>query len=245
MAPKDKKWVYTQEDLDNAIDAYKAGASSRFVSQKYRIPKTTILDRAQGKVPQECKKGPQTFLTSAEEELLVAFVANAQKRALPVTNETIVSLVSSILATEQEMPKEQLVPRPDCYEFGKEGTEHQPGRTWLRLFKKRHPNIVPRTSEALPRARKAVTKSSIEQWFATCQDYFVDEGPDFEDALNQPARNFNIDESGFSLCPKAKIVLAIRGSKTVSTETSGKEKSNITVLGEYVLFRSKCSLLEF
>ena len=234
MFPKKKVRHYTQDDLDKAIEELKGGASSRAVSQKYHIPKTTLLDRMHGKVALVSKKGPRTYLTTAEEEVIVAFVENAQKRALPVTNDTITSLVATMLANEKEMMTADLMPRPDFYEFGRAGSQNYPGNTWLRLFKKRHPTVVPRASEALPRCRKAVTKGGIEQWFATCKDFFVEEGPEYEDALNSPARNFNIDESGFSLCPKSKTVLAIRGTKTVHVETSGKEKSNITVLGEYL-----------
>ena len=113
MPPKTNKKHYTQEDLDNAIEELKAGASSRAVSQKYHIPKTTLLDRIHGKVEQVAKKGPRTFLTPAEEEVIVAFVANAQKRALPVTNNTITSLVATMPADEKVMTTQDLMPRPD------------------------------------------------------------------------------------------------------------------------------------
>lgn len=46
-----------------------------------------------------------------------------------------------------------------------------------------------------------------------------------------PSRNFNIDESGFSLSPVHGKVLAQEGTKNVFEEVSSFQKSNITVLG--------------
>ena len=55
-----------------------------------------------------------------------------------------------------------------------------------------------------------------------------DEG--FLEALYDPSRQFNIDESGFSLSPKQGKVLAIRGEKHVFEESAIYHKTNITVL---------------
>ena len=68
----------------------------------------------------------------------------------------------------------------------------------------------------------------ILQWFADVQSYFSNE--DHIDALSDPSRNFNIDESGFSLSPKQGRVLAIRGTKHVFEKSSSQHKKNITVL---------------
>ena len=51
-----------------------------------------------------------------------------------------------------------------------------------------------------------------------------------DDALNDPTRQFNIDESGFSLFPKKGKVLAIIGEKNVYEESSIHQKSNVTIL---------------
>lgn len=56
MAPKVRRKVYSQADLDRAVAEFNEGASSRFVSHKYGIPKSTILDRIHMKVAQESKK---------------------------------------------------------------------------------------------------------------------------------------------------------------------------------------------
>ena len=71
------------------------------------------------------------------------------------------------------------------------------------------------------------------QWFADAQSYFADEG--MLDALHDPSRDFNIDESGFSLSPKQGRVLAIKGEKHVFEESSAHHKTNITVLANVCL----------
>ena len=48
--------------------------------------------------------------------------------------------------------------------------------------------------------------------------------------MEDPTRNFNIDESGFCLSPSVGKVLALRGEKNVFEERSLKYKTNITVL---------------
>ena len=50
------------------------------------------------------------------------------------------------------------------------------------------------------------------------------------DALEDPSRNYNMDESGFSLSPKQGRVLARYGEKAVFEEASAHQKTNITVL---------------
>ena len=47
--------------------------------------------------------------------------------------------------------------------------------------------------------------------------------------LQDPSRVFNLDESGFSLCPKGDKVLGIKGQKNVY-ELADRDKENVTVL---------------
>ena len=67
------------------------------------------------------------------------------------------------------------------------------------------------------------------QWFHTTSDYFKDINA--MEALEDPVRNFDIDETGFSLSPTSGRVLATVGTKNVFEEVSVKHKTNITVLG--------------
>lgn len=69
----------------------------------------------------------------------------------------------------------------------------------------------------------------IKQWFHSTLDYFKE--VDATDALEDPTRVFNIDETGFCFSPSVGKVLALRGEKNVFEERSLQYKTNITVLG--------------
>ena len=95
-------------------------------SKLYNIPRTTLRDKISGKAPVVKKMGPQTYLTEAEENVLVNFIVSAQKRAHPVTKETIMSLVTSLLSDERLLME---VNRDRPFQFGRSGTR-QPGNKW-------------------------------------------------------------------------------------------------------------------
>lgn len=166
------------------------------------------------------KMGPKPLLSEAEEEVLVKYIQLSCDRARPVTKSNVMKAVSIILKEEREGKYHRQLPpsfRDDC-----------PREKWWKLFRKRHPTLTFRTPETLTTSRKNVTKASVYQWFEDTLTYFTDN--DLLDVLEDPARNFNIDESGFSLSPKRGRVLAQRGEKAVFEEASAKQKCNITVL---------------
>ena len=71
-------------------------------------------------------------------------------------------------------------------------------------------------------------EESIRLWFRRVRQYF--EQNNLIEVLDDPARIFNCDETGFFLCPKAKQVLVQRGSKKVYTRVANDEKECLTVL---------------
>ena len=193
--------------------------SIRGAGKKYGIPESTLRHKKSGYHPVSKKMGPSTVLTVAEEQVLVAYIKGAQRRAHPVTQKNILDAVGTILWTEREQGHQRQIPPS----FGE-----RPKKTWWRLFRGRHPEITFRTPETLTTSRKNISKDVILQWFADAQSYFFHEG--LIEALSDPSRNFNIDESGFSLSPQQGRVLAIRGTKHVFEEGSSQHKKNITVL---------------
>lgn len=73
-----------------------------------------------------------------------------------------------------------------------------------------------------------VSESDIRKWFTGIYKYLEDEN--MINILQDPKRIFNGDETGFSLCPKTKTVLAARGTKDVYEVATGNAKENITVM---------------
>nr|XP_004208167.3 uncharacterized protein LOC101240224 [Hydra vulgaris] len=217
--------ILTEEDIRKAIEEVKSGERTASEASKlYNIPRTTLRDKISGKAPVVKKMGLQTYLTEAEENVLVNFIVSAQKRAHPVTKETIMSLVTSLLSDERLLME---VNRDRPFQFGRSGTQ-QPGNKWYKLFLSRHPNIVARMTESLSANRRNVSQAVIQQWFADIRSYLSEH--DLLEILQEPQRNYNIDESGFQFLPKVSKVLAAMGSKNVPYATSSKEKERITVL---------------
>jgi len=92
----------------------------------------------------------------------------------------------------------------------------------------RHPLISIRTSEHVTTASACVSEKDIKKWFSDIHQYLVDEKLD--DILQDPTRLFNGDETGFSLCPKTKSVLAPKGAKDIYEVAVGNAKENLTVM---------------
>ncbi|KAG5889833.1 hypothetical protein JTB14_023158 [Gonioctena quinquepunctata] len=104
----------------------------------------------------------------------------------------------------------------------------KPGQKWYKNFLKRHPEISLREAETVNRARAIITEQYIRTWFRDLKEYL--ETNKINDIMINPARVFNGDESGFSLCPKSGKVLAPKGWKNLYTIKLGQEKDNITTL---------------
>lgn len=93
---------------------------------------------------------------------------------------------------------------------------------------RRHPNISVRTSEHVTAASAGISQNNIKKWFNDIYNYLTEEG--LCDILNDPTRIFNGDETGFTLCPKTKNVLAPKGAKDVYEVSVGNSKENLTVM---------------
>ncbi|KAK3884531.1 hypothetical protein Pcinc_011204 [Petrolisthes cinctipes] len=194
--------------------------SIRAVGRKYNIPEATLRHKLSGYHSMDGKRGPKPLLSNAEEEILVNYIKGACRRAHPVTKKNVLSAVERIL---QEAEHGYERKRPPSF------TGNTPKQKWWTLFLKRHPTLSFRTPEALTSARKNVSVRKIQEWFTNAHDYFSEINA--LDALQDPARNFNIDESGFCLSPIHGKVVIPKGEKHVFEETSIHHKQNLTVLG--------------
>lgn len=102
----------------------------------------------------------------------------------------------------------------------------------------RHPSISVRTSEHVTGASANVGEKDIRKWLSDIHKYLEDN--DYSDILNDPDRLFNGDETGFSLCPKTKNVLAPKGSKDVYEVATGNPKENLTVMFTFNALGKMC-----
>ncbi len=73
-----------------------------------------------------------------------------------------------------------------------------------------------------------VTKKQVENWFIEIDGYIKEQN--LCDAIKDPRRVFNADETAFYFSPKEKKVLAEKGSKIVHSVSGNNDKENITTL---------------
>lgn len=128
------------------------------------------------------------------EKKVVEWLLNIAKCGFPIKKQELLDTVQKIL---KDLKKSN--PFKD----------DRPGQTWYVNFLKRHPEITVRSAEGINKARARVTEESIRLWFRELEIFLAQEG--HLDILTEPERIFNIDESGFSLCPKTGKVLGPKG----------------------------------
>lgn len=99
------------------------------------------------------------------------------------------------------------------------------GKTWLKNFLKRHPNLSVRTPCATSNARaKMFIRESVKQFF----DIYKTE---FENVNGQPDRIYNVEETGICVVQhKMENIISLKGKKEVAALTSDEREKLITVI---------------
>lgn len=93
---------------------------------------------------------------------------------------------------------------------------------------RRHSELTFRTPESVISASAKVSEADIRKWFGTVFDYLIEH--DLIDALYDPSRILNGDETGFVMNSSPKKVLATKGAKNVPIVDTQNGKQNVTVL---------------
>lgn len=106
------------------------------------------------------------------------------------------------------------------------------GKTWTRLFLKRHPKITVRRPEFVSSASSKVCPEDIKRWFTNIEDHL--ESQELQSILADPQRIINGDETSFQLNPKTKVVLALRGCHNVYDIERSSSKVNITTMFSFL-----------
>lgn len=214
-APKKyERFRYSQETLEKALKAISDGVITlNKASKAFNIPKSTLSNKLSNKVPWQRKMGPSTELTFDEEKKLAEWILAKAKLGFPMHPEEVYDTVEIFLKENNRESK---------------FIDGRPGKKWLSLFLKRHPNVTKRNSEIISKARAAVTEKAIRNWFAELDKFLEEERA--MDIKNDPTRIFNTDETGVMTCPKTGLILGPKNYKNTYEIASGKEKESITVL---------------
>lgn len=211
---KEKKYKkrYCEEAVEKALEEIRNGASKKATALKYGIPRATLHFRLSEKF-KKTEKGPCPILTKKEEESLVNWLLESQKKGFPRRKEDIQASVKTFLdAVERKTPF----------------TNNVPGKNWYKAFLRRHPLLVHRTSESVTSASANVAEADIKKWFGQIESYLKEKG--YFSILEDPTRIFNGDETCFLFCPKMGKVIAPLGAKNVYEVDQGDAKQNLTVM---------------
>ncbi|CAG2184999.1 unnamed protein product [Mytilus edulis] len=215
MGKRNKYRNYALEDIKNAVQMVESKAMSiRSASRQYNVPKTTIIDKLNGRSSLQARSGPSPVLFDSEEEMLVHWVIDMAKIGYGQTRQQLLYTVKTILDHDGKK-----TPFKD----------NLPGKDWLYAFMKRHPEISTRTPQKLGKERAVISWQKIKWWFEDFAKYLTENYEEGIDILKDASRIYNADESGFPQDPKSGKILAAKGSKNVYS-TCSADKSQITVL---------------
>ncbi|CAL4184397.1 unnamed protein product, partial [Meganyctiphanes norvegica] len=96
---------YTEKDLKNALCEYRSetGKSRRAIGRKYGISETTLRKKLSGELP-ETRGHTATGrrMTDQEEQVLMNWIDECQRRAMPVSRLNVIRSMEDILAKEQD-----------------------------------------------------------------------------------------------------------------------------------------------
>ena len=198
---------YSNQQMISAVETVQRGEMSiRRACEEYGVPRSTLQDKASGKSSVNARSGSHRRLLSDEEESRLAdFVCGCASIGYAKSRKEVLAIVQQIVNSR----------RAD--------TEVTKG--WWDSFKRRHPELTLRHSEALSYARAAANNPEvIHKYFDLLQQTIDENG-----LTHRPAQVFNCDESGLPLTHRPPKVVAQVGQKHPYVVTSG-DKAQITIL---------------
>lgn len=219
-----RKSNYNPEYLLSAVKAVKSGKLSiRKASEQYAVPYTTLNDKLKEKY--KYKIGGQPALSNSEEKSLVEGLLCCAKWGFPLRNNDVKDIVQAYLNRAGRIEKRF--------------RDNRPGHEWVKCFLKRNKELTVRVSENVKRARAAVTRETVI-------DYFKN----LEVTLSgvPPSNIINYDETNFCDDPGQVKVIVKRGSRHPERIVDSSKSSisvmiaaaaDGSVLPPYTVYRAK------
>lgn len=140
---------YSTTDFHEAVKRIRRGESYRKISAEYNIPKTTLFSKTKELVPLDAKRGPKTVLTKVEEDRLEKWIVDKARLGFPMHPNEVKTTVQKVL---DETGRRTVF------------NNNKPGDTWIRLFLKRHANIIKKNTEVISKGRASVTEEKLSTY---------------------------------------------------------------------------------
>lgn len=139
-----------------AVDAVHRGTSVASASKQFKVPRITLMYKAKGKYPVDCRMGPDTTLTSNEEDILVKWLIQIAEAGFPATRVQLLDSVQILIET---------LKRPNKFK------DNRPGKKWYKCFLNRHQELSERLTQNLTKSRSEVSEEKLRRWFAEIKEY--------------------------------------------------------------------------
>ena len=137
---------YTEEDLQDALDAIANGLSVKKASQEWGIPRTSIRNRLSGRQPTNKAFSSFQRLSPIQEALLTSWILTQGALGLPPTHTQVRVFAERILRAQ--------------------GDTQPLGKRWMSAFLDRNPSIKTMRSISMDSKRmNGATTEVIQSWF--------------------------------------------------------------------------------
>ena len=190
--------------------------------------------------------GQKKKLSDSQEDRLKNYIIFWSKIGSGLTKSQIARVIKDVLDKSEQESGLNLTNDDRLF------PDNLPSPVWVHRFVKRHPSMSMRTPEHLGHQRKILSETQLREWFKQLEDFIFSEhriiAKDFFVSENASGI-FNLDESGFPLGGRKKLIVAERVVKNVYN-VSTESKESITVLAcvsvngscqkSYVIFPGLC-----
>ena len=223
---KSKKTQQKREDkslkmnlYQQAVDAFKRGdfKSMRKCSEFFKVPNSTLRDLVRNGGIYKGSGKHSSCLSFEEETAIVDHVKWRASIGCGVDFRQLQDLIQeSLLAIKQANP-ERIT--------GYENTGQFPNIFFVRRLVKRHNLSLRRTSE-ISKGRQVLTKDDLKMWQVETEQFLLGD-PKLREALMDPRRVFNQDETAVEVGSESQRVLAEINTKILYS-ISGGSREHIT-----------------
>ena len=213
---KHKQW--DPEDMKEAINAVRGGEMGYLKASKlFFVPKSTLEDyvKQSDKTPEELVAVPigrKPVLSPEMENDLVSYCLEMDRRYYGIS-------IADIKRLAYQIALRNGIQHPFSQKTG------AAGKKWLKGFFKRHPTLSLRKPQGISKARiKGFTPENVSKFFDILE-------PALEKIKYNPAKVYNVDESGISnVQSKQTRVITLKGKKQVGSVTAAERGSLVTVV---------------
>ncbi|KAK6208528.1 transposase [Colletotrichum tabaci] len=188
-------YFYTEDEVNQALEAISNGQSIRKAAQQYGVPRTTLQHRLQGTQTRASAFSDLQRLTVSQEAKLAEWVRIQHALGLPPTHQQVKLFAERILHTM--------------------GDTQPIGRGWMQAFIRRNPSVKVQRSRPIDSRRvNGASTEVIRDWFKHLA---------MPEIISiKPANRYNMDETGILEGQGSNgLVLGMSETKSVRKKQPG------------------------